>query len=109
MVTTLAGVRGASGWAGEPGHEGPGGRSAGWMLGPLLTPDRLRAPPEVQRALLTLGHATRDYIANTRLGHAAQNSSQRPVFGRSSMTRAVAVLWTMAAPLSRPTSSRRRI
>lgn len=35
-------------------------RVRSWMPGPLLTPDLLPAPPEVQRALLTLGHVTRD-------------------------------------------------
>jgi hypothetical protein len=41
------------------------------ILRPLLHADRPPAPPEVQRALLTLDHAVRDYITNARLGHAA--------------------------------------
>jgi len=108
MVTTLAGC--AERPAGQVSRA-MRGLEAGLRLDTRATAHAGSAPvpPEAQRALLTLGHATRDTSANARLGHAAQNSSQRPVFGHSSMTRAVAVLWTTAAPLTPPTSSRRRI
>ena len=41
------------------------------ILRPLLEADRPPAPAEVQRALLTLDHAVRDYVTSARLGLAA--------------------------------------